>query len=244
MAAACGYPTAAVLLACAPFLTLNSAVLKTRVAAVLIVLLVLACAGLGAGGWLAAPAPRDAPSAIDIGFAQSMSAHHQQAVLMALRMIDGKPTALAGFAQNLVVVQQFERGQMQGWLRLWNQTPKPVPDMQWLLLGQAAPEPALKQYLLDCGRAPGGMVGLASAAELDQLRQTQGRARDRLFLSLMLRHHAGALPMARFAAREARTAAVRELAQRIELDQAAEIGRMQNMIAALADAPDTENKER
>lgn len=216
--------------------------LKPRVAAVLIVLLVLACAGLGAGGWLAARAPKDAPSAIDIGFAQSMSAHHQQAVLMALRMIDGKPTALAGFAQNIAVVQQFERGQMQGWLRLWNQNPQTGRDMGWLRLGQAPLEPALKQYLLDCGRAPGGMVGLATDAELDQLRQLQGRARDRLFLNLMMKHHAGALPMARFAAREGRTAAVRDMARRIELDQAEEIGRMQQMITVLAatpDAPDT-----
>lgn len=215
--------------------------LKPRVAFALIVLLVLACAGLGLGWQRAARAAGEVPSAVDIGFAQSMSAHHQQALLMALRMIDGKPTALAGFAQNIAVVQQFERGQMQGWLRLWNQTPQAGRDMGWLRLGHAPLEPALKQYLIDCGRTPGGMAGLATEAELDQLRQLQGRARDLLFLNLMLKHHAGALPMARFAAREGQVAAVREMAQRIELDQAQEIGRMQQMIAVLAAQPDAQD---
>jgi len=215
--------------------------LKPRAAVVLIVLLVLAGGGLGLGWWQAARAPKDAPSAVDIGFAQSMSAHHEQALQMALRMIDGKATALAGFAQNIAVVQQFERGQMQGWLRLWNQSPQAGHDMGWLRLGQAPLEPALKQYLIDCGRTPSGMVGLATEVEIEQLRQLQGRARDLLFLNLMMKHHAGALPMARFAAREGQSAAVREMAQRIELDQAEEIGRMQQMIAVLAATPDAEN---
>ena len=38
---------------------------------------------------------------IDIGFAQSMSVHHQQAIAMAQLMLDGRPTPLAPLAQQI-----------------------------------------------------------------------------------------------------------------------------------------------
>src|SRR6187397_1672480 len=39
-------------------------------------------------------------------------------------------------------------------------------------------------------------MGMASDAELDDLRAAEGAAADCLFLELMIRHHEGALPMA------------------------------------------------
>ena len=38
-------------------------------------------------------------------------------------------------------------------------------------------------------------MGMASEAELDELRAAEGTAADCLFLELMIRHHEGALPM-------------------------------------------------
>ncbi|MBW8811542.1 MAG: DUF305 domain-containing protein, partial [Lysobacter sp.] len=61
----------------------------------------------------------------------------------------------------------------------------------------------------------------------------QGEERDRLFLALMIRHHQGALPMARFAATNAAVPAVRSLAAQIAFDQAQEIERMARLLSAM-----------
>lgn len=180
-----------------------------------------------------------APGAVDIGFAQSMSLHHQQAIWMSQQLLDGRPTALATLARTLLAAQLLELGEMRGWLGLWGQPlRRSVPDMDWMLLGDAPLEPDLARYLLDCQRAPTGMVGLASLAELDRLRTSTDLSRDEYFLRLMLAHHEGGIPMARFAAAQARLAVVRDLATRIALEQSREIGQIRQMLEALGASAD------
>jgi len=180
------------------------------------------------------------PGAIEIGFAQSMSRHHAQAIAMAQLMQDGRPTRLSLLARSIEGSQQLELGEMRGWLRLWQQPLETeARSMDWMLAGDAALDDELRRYLLDCQRSPTGMPGLAAAEDLERLRTLNGEARDRHFLQLMLTHHQGAVPMARFAAEQAQLAAVRELATRVVLDQATEIDRIQQMMQALpaAEAP-------
>lgn len=177
------------------------------------------------------------PSPIDIGFAQAMSLHHQQAIGMANLMLDGRPTPLAPMARGIVTAQLLELGEMRGWLRLWGQPLLAADrrDMGWMLLGREAPGEDLLQYLLDCQRSPTGMLGLATDADMDRLRHLDGRARDAHFLTLMLAHHQGGLPMARFAAEQANIPVVRELAARVVLEQSQEVGlilRTQQAMAA------------
>jgi uncharacterized protein (DUF305 family) len=178
-----------------------------------------------------------AGSPIDVGFAQSMSRHHQQAITMAKFMLDGRPTRLSLMAQTIADTQIAELGQMYGWLRLWNQPiASPTRGMDWMLLGSEPPDAELSKYLLDCSRSPTGMTGLATPEELNRLRQLGGLERDRHFLRLMLAHHAGAIPMARFAADNARVPAVRELAARVVMDQSREIDLLRRMLAAAEQA--------
>lgn len=174
------------------------------------------------------------PGVIEIGFAQSMSLHHAQAIAMAQLLQDGRPTRLSLLARSIEGAQQLELGEMRGWLRLWQQPLLAgTRSMDWMLAGDAPPDEALRRYLLDCQRSPTGMPGLASADDLEQLRALDGDRRDRHFLALLLAHHQGALPMARFAAEQAQLPAVRELATRLVLDQARETARMQQMLEAL-----------
>jgi uncharacterized protein (DUF305 family) len=186
-------------------------------------------AGAGVGlGWAASrpasPAAALMPGPVDIGFAQSMNLHHQQAIGMAQLMLDGRPTPLATLARSIAAAQLLELGEMRGWLRLWGQALLPPSrSMDWMLLGKAPPSEELLQYLLDCQRAPSGMSGLATDAEVLQLRQLDGRARDAHFLKLMLAHHQGGIPMARFAAEQSSVPVVRELAARVVLEQSEEI---------------------
>lgn len=212
--------------------------LRGRQALGLILLCVVLAAASGAlaARWMQ-PDPPPSPSAVDIGFAQAMSAHHRQAILMAQLLLDGRPTPLARLAQQIASAQLLELGEMRGWLSLWGASLEPYPlRMDWMLLGRRAPDAALLQYLLDCERAPGGMAGLATPAQLETLRHLGGRERDRHFLELMLAHHESALPMARFAAVEAELAPVRRLARQIALEQGQEILRMRQTLAAVAQA--------
>ncbi len=172
--------------------------------------------------------------AVDIGFAQFMSLHHEQAIAMARIMRQGGTGSLNTLSEAIIDKQLHELDAMHGWLRDWQQALQPRSrKMTWMLAGAEPPGAALQQYLLDCERSPTGMPGLATAAEMDQLRALEGTAQAQRFLELMLAHHRGGIPMAAFAAENARVAAVRELATGIIADQTAELDQMQRMLDGL-----------
>lgn len=204
--------------------------------------LVAATGGLLLGtlvpSWTAAP-ERPEPGVVDIGFAQHMSRHHDQAVMLVSVFLQKHDTPLAAFARRILEGQLVELGQMRGWLALWDAPLTPESrSMTWMLAGSEPPDEALRAYLLDCEASPSGMPGLATSDELQTLTQAEGETRDRIFLELMQRHHEGGLPMLDFAASEAKLPAVRQLAERMLVEQLREMARMRaGMPAATADAP-------
>jgi uncharacterized protein (DUF305 family) len=172
------------------------------------------------------------PSAVDVGFAQDMMVHHQQAVLMAAYAREhagsDEVRALAGAIDS---AQQREIGQLTGWLQSWG---KPLqsdrPPMAWMtgeLPGHAHG---------DVGA--GSMPGMASPAEMDRLVNLTGKRLDVQFLRLMIRHHQGGLPMAKEAASHARTDYVRNAARTMIQDQQREIDQMQTLLRARGAAPE------
>lgn len=185
-----------------------------------------AAAGYGLG--LRAEAAQSiGPSAIDIGFAQSMRSHHDQAVVLTDILLADPTSKLTDLARSIQSAQLIEIGQMRGWLALWEQPLLPAADsMEWMLLGAEPPSEALRRYLIACRSSPGGMPGLATQEEINRLRALRGDERDRLFLQLMVRHHQGGIPMLRFAADNAQTAAVRMLAAQMETEQTRELAMM------------------
>ena len=189
-------------------------------------------ATLGYALGLRAALPETAvPNAIDIGFAQSMRAHHDQAIVMTEILLSDRSSKLAALASRMQTTQLIELGQMKGWLQLWDRPLLPATDsMDWMLLGENPPDEALSRYLIACRNSPGGMPGLATVEELQRLRALRGEARDRLFLQLMLKHHQGGLPMAQFAAHNARTAAVRTMAAQMVAEQTQELATMTMLV--------------
>jgi len=172
---------------------------------------------------------------VDVGFAQAMRAHHDQAVVMTQIVLGSADTQLRSLAQAMQSAQLIEIGQIKGWLQLWDAPMLPArPGMDWMLLGREPLDDEQQRYLVACRDAAGGMPGLATQDELAQLRSLGGLERDRLFLTLMIRHHEGALPMARFAARNASSAAVRTLAAEIAMTQAQETVTMARLLQRLA----------
>ncbi len=180
---------------------------------------------------LRASAAAPIPGPVDVGFAQFMIVHHDQAVIMSQIIVAHGQSEVSGMAISIQAAQLLEMGQMRGLLSSWNKPFLPSSKrMNWLLLGKISPDAALLRYIADCNASPGGMPGLATTEELNRLRELDGNARDLLFLQLMIRHHSGALPMAQFAARNADTPQIRGLATQILLDQTVELNRMEALL--------------
>lgn len=178
-------------------------------------------------GALAAPGP------IDIGFAQHMALHHDQAVALS-QLVRGRASpAINQLADAIASTQMQEIGQMKGWLALWKQPAVPTDRaMAWMV-----PKPQSSSYdpaYADaCRTAPGGMPGLATVDEMDALRQATGPVLDRLYLAMMVRHHQGGGPMLRYAAEHAETDAVRQLAGHMAYEQGRETAQLASLLHTL-----------
>ncbi|MBO7932031.1 DUF305 domain-containing protein [Burkholderia pseudomallei] len=166
-------------------------------------------------------------SPVDVGFAQDMSLHHEQAVLMAQLAYDKGSFRIRALAERILHEQLVEIGQMQGWLMLW-QAPRTTPQagMAWMAEAYRRSRNYDDEYerlLAQCRANRNAMPGLATNDELDRLMHSSGAAFDALFLNLMLRHHVSALTMARFASEYGRSFAVRSVAQSMIVGQKQEI---------------------
>ncbi|WP_030517712.1 DUF305 domain-containing protein [Nocardia sp. NRRL WC-3656] len=161
--------------------------------------------------------------ASEIGFAQDMTAHHQQAIQMVQRLDPGVDPQVLRLAQQIDQSQRVEIGTMLGWLRLANAAPMSDHPMAWMTADtvsghhHAASGPATT--------APAaGMPGMASTAELDRLSAARGRDAEILFLQLMYRHHEGGIAMARAADRQIASGPAKEQARAMLVAQSQETG--------------------
>lgn len=160
----------------------------------------------------------------DAGFARDMQTHHAQAVEMAFLIRDRSgDEELRTVAYDIITSQQQQAGQMYGWLVQWGlpQTGS-RPPMAWVG-GQHAEAHA---------QADGSMPGMATAAQLDELRAATGVEAERIFLRLMIAHHEGGVAMANAAVADARTTEVRTLAAAVAAAQTSEIALLQGMLDA------------
>ena len=124
----------------------------------------------------------DSPEA---GFARDMTTHHTQAVEMGLvAYARAQNPDVRTMAVDIALNQQGQIGMFQAWLREWSLQPTgSQPAMAWM--------PGGEQSVVD-----GLMPGMATQAELKQLREATGLDEDRLFLKLMIQHHLGGVHMA------------------------------------------------
>ncbi|GAA0503560.1 DUF305 domain-containing protein [Saccharopolyspora thermophila] len=150
----------------------------------------------------------EAANAADVAFAQGMIPHHQQAIDMSrLAPERAQSQQVKDLARQIEAAQGPEIHTLSGWLRDWG-----------------APEP-------HGGMDHGGMGGMMSADEMAQLQAARGTEFDRLFLTMMIRHHEGAVAMARTELAEGRFPAAKQMAQQIIDAQQAEIATMKGLLA-------------
>ncbi|WP_040777991.1 DUF305 domain-containing protein [Nocardia pneumoniae] len=172
-------------------------------------------------------------TAVEIGFAQDMTAHHQQALLMVQRLDHAVDPAVARVAEQLDRTQRVEIGTMLGWLRLADAAPTSSHPMAWMPTEHRHPATAPAASTV----RPGAMPGMANTAELDTLAAARGREAEILFLQLMFRHHQGGIAMAEAADGLLRSGPVKELARAMIHGQGQEAGVMGMLLTQRGAAP-------
>ena len=206
--------------------------LVVAVAVVALLAVAFAVGRFTAFGATAAPATPSTTSA-DAGFARDMQVHHTQAVQMAMEIYrKTSDDELRTLSYDIATTQSGQRGEMFGWLVQWGvPQASSQPLMQWMAASGAhshGDTSALSQDELLA------QMGMATDAELDQLRDSDGRAADCLFVSLMIRHHQGAIPMAEAVIELGSDPRVKEVAQAIITGQSAEIDAMRDIQSRLS----------
>ena len=166
---------------------------------------------------------------VDAGFSRDMATHHLQGVEMAnLALERSEDLDVRQLAFDISSTQTNQAGRMQGWLSLWGVPPTGGETMAWMAGGGGHGHPMTDEGL---------MPGMATEAELAELRSLSGTDFDVEFLRLMIRHHQGGLGMAEYAAENAEVPAVARLARTIAETQSAEAGTMTDMLAARGGSP-------
>ena len=178
-----------------------------------IVFLVLILGGIG--GYLLKASQIPTENSADVGFARDMSDHHIQAVQMASLLYDRtEDEEMRILAYDILTTQQGQIGIMGGYLDAWGYSWNGSgPRMEWMGMSVS-----------------GLMPGMATFEELEGLREAQGEEADVIFIRLMIPHHRSGVEMASFAASEAKTFIVRNLAQGMADAQEFEIEYMQELI--------------
>jgi uncharacterized protein (DUF305 family) len=169
---------------------------------------------------------------VDVGFAQDMTVHHQQAVTMASWERDHTTDpVLHQLAADIEATQTSQIGRMQGWLELWGAPSLPTGAyMAWMS------EPSHGHTASPTGGVA-TMPGMASDADLAALRAATGPQLDVLFLQLMLRHHEGGAGMLAYAAERAAEPQVRNLAAQMLRSQSAESDYLRQLLAERGGQP-------
>ncbi|CAN5628921.1 DUF305 domain-containing protein [soil metagenome] len=168
----------------------------------------------------------------DVRFMNLMIHHHAQALQLARLAPDRAGSeSIRTLAARIINGQTDEIATMQRWLS----------DR-----GQAVPElHIMGDNVMVHGGGHGdhdmsAMPGMLSSDQIAQLARTRGTAFDRLFLTLMIEHHRGAVTMVHDLAGS--DGAMQDedafrLAADVQVDQATEIARMERMLAAMGGAP-------
>ncbi len=161
-------------------------------------------------------------SPADVRFMQDMIPHHHQALQIAA--LAGERTnrpELIDLAGRVNASQEDEIAFMQQWLRA---------------RGERVPDPTAHDQM----HATHAMAGMATAEQMAELARSEGTDFDRLFLTLMISHHEGAVRMVEELLEQPGTAydpVLYEFTTDVTNDQTTEIERMNALLVGLSTDP-------
>lgn len=151
----------------------------------------------------------DSPNSADVSYVRMMIEHHAQALEMTDLVPDrAESPKIVKLAERIAAAQRPEIGAMKGWLKTH---------------GKAAGSGGH-----DHDHAT--MPGMATQAQLKNLRAADGKAFDQLFLTLMITHHEGAITMATEVKGQGNNIRVEEMADDVVAQQTSEITRMRDLL--------------
>jgi uncharacterized protein (DUF305 family) len=160
---------------------------------------------------------------VDVGYLQDMRWHHDQAVQMSLDYLEkpaaGQDPVLRTIASEILLGQQLESGAMVQLLHEYGQPEanETGTAMAWMY----QPVPVAQ------------MPGLATDAQIAQLKAATGRAADLLYAQLMIDHHLGGIHMASYAVQHASKARVKQLSQSAVTGEESDIVDLQKVVTRL-----------
>jgi uncharacterized protein (DUF305 family) len=183
--------------------------------AIAVALLAAAC---GDSGGSATPPSSAAFNSPDIAFAHGMIPHHTQAVEMAdLATTRASSAKVKDLAVRIKAAQGPEIASMTAWLKSWN---KPVATSGSGMGG------------MDMSGSTGSGMGMMSAADMKSLTASAGAAFDKMFLTMMIEHHKGAIGMANTERATGKFAGAKTMADAIVTGQQAEIDEMNKLLTS------------
>lgn len=147
---------------------------------------------------------------VDVGFMQDMGYHHDQAVQMALLLLDKDDVDpnMKSFATEVVVGQRYEQGIFSSTLDRFGHSSE-VGDSVMGWMGEPQPTES--------------MAGLATEEQMQQLADADGEEAEALWIALMSEHHLAGLHMADYAARHGKDRTTVNLAEAIVKNQRSEV---------------------
>ncbi|MDQ0944006.1 DUF305 domain-containing protein [Streptomyces sp. V1I1] len=157
-----------------------------------------------------APAAQGQHNAADVAFAKGMIPHHRQAVEMAdLAPSRAESAEVKKLAEEIKKAQDPEIKTLSGWLTAW---------------GEQVPAEGAMDH------SAHGMAGMMTPEEMDKLKNSSGKAFDTAFMELMIKHHEGAVAMARTEKTDGTFPDAKKMADAIITSQTAEITRMNGLL--------------
>ncbi|MEU4658947.1 DUF305 domain-containing protein [Streptomyces sp. NPDC023723] len=151
----------------------------------------------------------DSPNSADVDYARMMIQHHAQALTMTGLVPERAASEkLRRLAERIAASQEPEIDTMRGWLT----------------------EHGAKETGSGGAHDHAAMPGMATEAQLKDLRAARGKAFDQLFLTLMITHHQGAVTMATEVKAQGNNVRIEEMADDVVAQQTSEIARMREML--------------
>ncbi|SCF08740.1 Uncharacterized conserved protein, DUF305 family [Micromonospora viridifaciens] len=155
------------------------------------------------------PLPRRSHNNADIRFVTMMIPHHEQALVMARLVADrGQNPQLKIIADRILAAQEPEIKMLETWL-----TDRGLDRNSG-------------------GRHQHSMAGMQSAEALARLTAARGADFDRMFVTMMIEHHQGAVDMAAEVLAIGVDGIINEMASSVIAEQTAEINRMREALGA------------
>jgi uncharacterized protein (DUF305 family) len=186
-----------------------------------VVLVVALCFLAGVVGWWLNEPDDESFSKVDVGFLTDMETHHNGAINMSFDYLDrSHDPVVKHFAQEIISSQSQELAAMNTYLNRAGGA-------------DVAGDGSVAMAWMGHPVRPADMPGMPTKDELAQLDASSGLEADDLFTHLMIRHHAGGIAMADYAAEHGEHPGVRNLAAAMAKVQGTEINEIYTRRVAL-----------